>query len=179
MFLKILFLVLLSGVFFHPYAHAEKALALIKGTEEGSTVDGIVQLEVNDETLDVSANFKGVPPGKHGFHIHEKGDCSDQGKAAGGHYNPRSVDHGFYPKDGMEHSHLGDMGNVEIAEDGTGTIEIALTDVHLSGDKNNVSGLSVILHEKEDDFGQPTGNAGGRIGCGIIEPVMNVSTENP
>ncbi|HLD69586.1 MAG TPA: superoxide dismutase family protein [Candidatus Omnitrophota bacterium] len=147
------------------------AIATIKGTgPESTSIAGTVTFKQVGNDLTISVSVQGVPPGKHGFHIHEKGDCSDNGKAAGGHFNPMGVTHGFLPTDGHEKAHSGDMGNIDIAEDGTGKLELTLPYVHLS----TVSGLAVILHEKVDDFGQPTGNAGGRIGCGIITPTHDM-----
>jgi superoxide dismutase, Cu-Zn family len=146
-----------------------RAIANMKGTMPDSQIAGTVTFEETEAGLVIIADLANVPsPGKHGFHIHEKGDCSDDGKAAGGHYNPASVIHGHLPTDGAEKAHAGDMGNITINENGTGKLNLTLPGVHLTGAKNNVLGLSVILHEKADDFSQPTGNAGGRIGCGII-----------
>ena len=150
-------------------AQAASGTAIISGTSDGSTVSGAVSLTDTPEGLKVSATFKNVPPGKHGFHIHENGACGDTGKEAGGHFNPAKVDHGLLSKDGFEHAHAGDFGNIEIAEDGTGSFEVVEKGLTLSEGEHAVAGKAFILHEKEDDFGQPTGNAGGRIGCDIIE----------
>ncbi len=144
------------------------ATAVIKGTQEGSTISGEATFTEATNGLNIEVKLVNVPPGKHGFHIHEKGDCGDTGNAAGGHYNPDGVMHGMVTKDGFEHAHAGDFGNIKITEDGTGTLKVFIPGLTLIGDKYNVAGRAVILHEKEDDFGQPTGNAGGRIGCGII-----------
>jgi Cu-Zn family superoxide dismutase len=149
-------------------SYAAIGTAAIKGTAKDSKVVGSVSFMETDEGLQVEASVADVPPGKHGFHIHEKGDCSNEGNAAGGHFNPMNVQHGHMPKDGAEKAHSGDMGNIEVGADGTGRISVFLPGVYLVGKEPSVAGLSVILHEKEDDFGQPTGNAGGRIGCGII-----------
>jgi Cu-Zn family superoxide dismutase len=65
-------------------------------------------------------------------------------------------------------AHAGDMGNIEIGENGSGTLIVFMPGLSLSQGEANVTGKAVILHEQEDDFGQPTGNAGGRIGCGVI-----------
>jgi len=151
------------------------AKALIKGTADDSAISGEAVVTEKDGGVEVEVSVAGAPPGKHGFHIHENGDCADMGKAAGGHYNPDGVMHGMVMKNGFSQAHAGDFGNIEIMEDGTGTLQFFLPHLALSGDKYNVAGKAVILHEKEDDFGQPTGNAGGRIGCGLItvidEPV--------
>ena len=149
-------------------AFAAMATTLIKGTAEGSTIAGEATFTEANGGLDVDVKVSNVPPGKHGFHIHEKGDCSDMGKAAGGHYNPDGVMHGLVMKDGFAHAHAGDFGNIEVAADGTGALKTFIPGLALIGEKYNVTGKAVILHEKEDDFSQPTGNAGGRIGCGII-----------
>ena len=159
----------MSAAIVHAQIMEPGAIAIIKGTgPESAAISGTVSFKQVGKDLAVSVSLQNVPPGKHGFHIHEKGDCSDNGKAAGGHYNPMSVTHGFLPTDGHEKAHSGDMGNIDIAEDGTGKLELTLPSLNLS----DVSGLAVILHEKVDDFGQPTGNAGGRIGCGIITPIQ-------
>lgn len=143
--------------------------AEIRGTAEGSAISGKAHLADTDSGLKITVDFKNVPPGTHGFHIHENGSCGDAGSAAGGHYNPNAAPHGFLPKDGFGHAHAGDFGNVEISPDGSGTVEMLLPGLTLTGENNNVAGKAFILHEKADDFGQPTGNAGGRIACGQIQ----------
>lgn len=148
---------------------AAKAKADIKGTAEGSTITGEASFTEVDDGLEIEVKVANAPPGKHGFHIHEKGDCKDLGNAAGGHYNPDGVMHGLVTKDGFQHAHAGDFGNMEVAADGIGTFKAFVSKLTLTGEKYDVVGRAVILHEKEDDFGQPTGNAGGRIGCGVIE----------
>ena len=159
-------LILLTGC---GLARAATGEAVIRGTTEGSAVAGKVVLTETPEGLKVVADFENVSPGKHGFHIHENGSCADEGKAAGGHYNPHATPHGLLTKDGFEHAHAGDFGNVEIGADGKGRLEMVLPGLVLTGEEHNVTGHAFILHEKEDDFGQPTGNAGGRIGCGEIK----------
>lgn len=159
----LLFIILTASPVF-----AAKGIALISATEQGSKVNGQVTLNETPTGLEVEVKVANVPPGKHGFHIHENGICSDQGKAAGGHYNPDGVSHGMVMKDGFVHAHPGDFGNIDVAVDGTGTLKTVISGLTLTGEKYNVEGKAVILHEKEDDFTQPTGNAGGRIGCGVI-----------
>jgi len=169
-------------------AYATVGVAKIKGTHEDSPISGDVTITEKDDGIEVEANLKNVPPGKHGFHFHEVGQCGNEGKDAGGHFNPEHTQHGFLPKDGLQHAHAGDMGNIEIAANGTGTLKEFLHGVYLTKSPS-VGGISVVLHEKEDDFGQPTGNAGGRIGCGVIEfkdhsgkmesDTKDIKTENP
>jgi superoxide dismutase, Cu-Zn family len=109
------------------YAAETVGVAEIKATAKDSPITGNVTIKEKDEGIQVEAEVKNVPdPGKHGFHFHEVGDCSDEGKAAGGHFNPENTQHGFLPKDGRQHAHAGDMGNIEIAADGTGKLSILL-----------------------------------------------------
>ncbi len=147
---------------------AKTATVDIQPTKEGSSVSGSMRLEEVPEGLKIQAAVKGVSPGLHGFHIHENGACGEEGKAAGGHFNPDHASHGFLLHDGFSFAHAGDLGNMNVDADGTGALEVTLPGLSLSTGEHNIAGKSVILHEKEDDFGQPTGNAGGRIGCGII-----------
>ena len=121
--------------------------------------------------LTVVAKVLNVPPGVHGFHIHAIGSCADGGKAAGGHFNPDKSPHGLYPKDGAMKAMAGDMGNIVVGADGNGNFSVFMPGLTLKDGKYAVNGLSIILHEKTDDFSQPSGNAGGRIACGIIETV--------
>ncbi len=153
---------------FYGLSRAETAVAVIKATSGDSPTFGTATLVDSKDGLLVSVNFANIPAGSHGFHIHEFGSCEDLGKAAGSHYNPMNTPHGHAPKDGMKKAHAGDLGNVEIAADGTGKLEGTLKGVTLSGGKASVAGRAMILHEKADDYGQPVGNAGGRIGCGPI-----------
>lgn len=149
--------------------YAGTAKADILGTDPGSTVNGTALLNDTADGLEVRIIIHGAPAGTHGIHFHEKGTCDEGGNAAGGHYNPASVKHGHVLKDGVTASHAGDLGNIEIGADGKGSLTMVVPQLTVSGGQYNVTDRAVILHEKEDDFGQPTGNAGGRIGCGVIE----------
>lgn len=162
------FLAILFTFFATPSLFASSATAVISGTEPGSAVSGKVTFLETPQGLRVSADISHVSPGKHGFHIHQNGACGDGGKAAGDHFNPDNNPHGFILKDGPSHAHAGDLGNIEIGADGHGQLEELVPNLTLAAGKYNVVGKSVILHAKEDDFGQPAGNAGSRIGCGEI-----------
>lgn len=151
-----------------PSASAEHATAVISGTTDGSTVSGTATFHDTPEGLKVTVRVSNVSPGQHGLHIHQYGRCEDEGKAAGGHYNPQGVKHGFLPTDGFTGAHAGDFGNIDILADGVGTVELLIPRLSVSGGSSAVGGRSLVLHEQVDDFGQPTGNAGGRIGCGVI-----------
>jgi Cu-Zn family superoxide dismutase len=144
---------------------AGKATAAIEA-RSGSTVSGTADFVMHDGKMMITVSVKGAPAGVHAVHIHEKGDCSaPDASSAGAHFNPGAHQHGS--PDSTEH-HAGDLGNITIGEDGTGSLMIHSSDLTLSG-PNSVIGHSIIVHEKSDDFvTQPTGNAGGRIGCGVI-----------
>ena len=149
-------------------AWAETGKAVLQGTAPGSTISGTAAFTDTDDGLKISVQVANASPGKHGLHIHQFGDCGDAGKAAGGHYNPDGVQHGYLPKDGFDASHAGDFGNIEIGPNGSGTLELTIAGLSLSEEAYSVGGRAVILHEQVDDFSQPTGNAGGRMACGPI-----------
>ena len=149
-------------------ADAAQGRAHLAPTSEESALSGDVTFEDTPGGLSVSARISGAPSGHHGFHIHEFGGCEDAGNAAGGHYNPAQVKHGDLSAEGLTAAHAGDLGNVEIGESGEGAYQRVLPGITLADGTYTVGGRAVILHTNPDDFGQPTGNAGGRIGCGII-----------
>ena len=119
--------------------------------------------------ITLKVDVSGVPAGTHAVHIHDKGDCSSpDGASAGGHWNPTSEAHGAWTG---EHHHLGDVGNMEVNAKGKGTITLETDKWTVSGGgTNDVVGHAIVVHGGTDDFTtQPTGNAGNRIGCGVIE----------
>lgn len=113
-----------------------------------------------------------LPPGTHGFHIHESGDCKGPDfKSAGGHFAPRKQAHGFYAPKG---AHAGDMPNQIVQPDGTLTAQVINAGVSLaSGGQSSLfdkDGSALVLHAKPDDYrSQPAGDAGDRIACAVIE----------
>lgn len=162
------FIAAIAGLVLCGHSWAATGTAVIAGTTEDSELSGLLKFEETKEGLKITGTAENVAGGDHGFHIHEFGDCSDEGNAAGSHYNPNQKPHGHAIKDGPMKVHPGDLGNLSVKPDGTTTISILLPGVSLTSGKYNVAGRAVIIHEKKDDFGQPTGNAGGRIGCGPI-----------
>lgn len=142
-----------------------KAIAVIHPTE-GNEAHGIVTFTKVDTGIQITADIKGLSPGKHGFHIHEYGDCSaPDATSAGGHFNPDNTEHGA-PDDITRH--VGDLGNLDAGEDGSAYYERIDTFVSFSG-PHSIIGLAVVIHAGEDDFtSQPSGNAGPRVGCGVI-----------
>jgi Cu-Zn family superoxide dismutase len=149
-------------------ASAQTGRAVIRATADGSAVEGQATLSDTPDGLQVSVKVTGVPAGQHGIHLHEFGDCGDGGTAAGGHFNPDGVPHGLVLTDGLRQAHPGDMGNLIVGPDGAGALEVTLPGVSLTDGRYGVAGRAIILHAQPDDFSQPTGNAGGRIGCGSI-----------
>ena len=142
-----------------------KAIAVLHPTK-GSNVEGTVTFTKIGDEIKVVADVTGLSPGKHGFHIHEFGDCSSpDGKAAGGHFNPANALHAGHD---AAQRHVGDLGNIEA--DNSGKAHLELTDklMTMSGE-NSIIGRGLIVHEKADDLKtDPTGNAGGRVACGVI-----------
>lgn len=144
-----------------------------------SGVDGTVEFtQLSGGKIRVVADLSGLTPGQHGLHIHQYGDCSDPtGKSAGDHFNPDMVAHGG---PGSQEHHAGDFGNISADESGRAYLTFETEDFTLDRGPRGIIGRSVIVHEKADDLmSQPSGDAGGRIGCGVIraasganEPVL-------
>jgi superoxide dismutase, Cu-Zn family len=143
----------------------QRAICVLNPTE-GNTVTGTITFTQSVDGVVVKGDIKGLSPGKHGFHIHEFGDCSSpDGTSAGGHFNPMHMEHGA-PTDMKRHE--GDMGN--IIADASGNAHIEYTDgvIKLNG-THSIVGRGIIVHQGEDDLkSQPTGNAGSRVACGVI-----------
>lgn len=147
-------------------AHAE---AVLSGTYPDTTVTGKVTFDTANGKVKMKLEIT-VPLKANksvAVHIHEHGDCGDTGKMAHGHWNPRNANHGKW---GSESFHLGDIGNVKLDGKGKGSSTL-VTDLWTLGGSpsSNILGKSIIVHGGVDDFKtQPTGNAGTRIGCGVI-----------
>lgn len=123
--------------------------------------------------VQIAGEITGLAPGPHGMHIHEWGDCSSP-EASGDHFNPDGVAHG--PPDAAEH-HAGDFGNIEADGDGRAVFSLTMdTATFALVGKYGVIGRALVVHEKADDFGQPTGNAGARLACGLIERTRGDTT---
>jgi Cu-Zn family superoxide dismutase len=146
-------------------AQVTKAIAVVHPLGD-SKVSGKVVFTQTRSGVEISAEITGLAPGEHGFHVHEFGDCSmADGTCAGGHFNPTGAPHAG-PDD--EKRHVGDLGNIEVAEGGKATYKRIDKLVALNG-ANSIIGRSVIIHADPDDLkSQPSGNAGARVGCGVI-----------
>lgn len=132
------------------------------------TAKGTVHfMELKDGAVEVDVDLTNVPSGTHGFHIHDKGDCANDGQAAGGHFNPAGAPHGA-PTTAQHHA--GDFGNVTADANGNVKLKFATRAITVAPGANSVVGHAVILHGNPDDLTtQPTGNAGPRIACGVVE----------
>ncbi|MDO5656698.1 MAG: superoxide dismutase family protein [Flavobacteriaceae bacterium] len=147
-----------------------ESLTLNFSAKSDSNVSGTAQISEDANGVTMVVNVAGLTEGLHAIHIHEFGDCSAaDGASAGGHWNPTGHDHGEFGKDAF---HLGDIGNLEAGADGNAQMTFT-TDKWCLGcedETKNIMGKSIIIHETVDDFTtQPTGNAGGRIACVVIE----------
>ena len=133
----------------------------------GNKAGGTVVFTQTKDGVKVEANITGLSPNsEHAIHVHQFGDVRlDNGKGAGGHYNPEGHDHGLPAKDKR---HAGDLGNLTADANGAASYTIVAKNISVAGLHNPVVGRGVIIHAKVDDGGQPTGNAGARISQGVI-----------
>jgi Cu-Zn family superoxide dismutase len=144
------------------------AVALLQ-PRSGSKVSGNVKFTQVGDVVRVTGEVTGHTKGPKGFHIHEKGDCgAADGMSTGGHFNPGGHKHGG-PYDPVKHS--GDLGNLNFNDQGVAKINFTIGDIKVSRDgPNGIIGRAVIVHAGVDDFTtDPTGNAGGRVACGVIQ----------
>ncbi|CAB3402034.1 unnamed protein product [Caenorhabditis bovis] len=167
----------ISSVFVNARAASEvvRARAYIYKAETGKVptqLIGTIDFEQIGSFLKLNGSVSSLEPGKHGFHIHEKGDIGNGCMNTGAHYNPHKLTHGA-PDD--SNRHIGDLGNIETPANGRDT-PIAVSDslASLSG-QFAIVGRAVVIHEKVDDLGRgnsdlskSTGNAGSRLACGVI-----------
>jgi Cu-Zn family superoxide dismutase len=145
---------------------AKAALQSADGKEAGS-----VTLTQTPSGVLLSLTVKGLPPGEHAFHVHAVGKCEAPFTSAGGHFNPGNKKHGLLAAEG---AHAGDMPNLHIPASGDLTIEVHNPMITLEKDKPNslfdADGSAVIIHAGKDDYkSDPTGEAGGRIACGVVQ----------
>lgn len=147
---------------------AMTATASIQGAD--GTDHGTVTLTQTRAGVLLNAELTGLPPGPHGFHFHETGQCEAPFETAGGHYNPTNVMHGFMSESGP---HVGDMANVHISDSGDVTLEMLNPYVSLEAESGNSvfddDGTALVIHAAADDhMTDPSGDSGDRIACGIV-----------
>jgi superoxide dismutase, Cu-Zn family len=141
------------------------SLALADGTSAGT-----VELLDNGGNLTLRVAVTGIPEGTHGFHLHTTGECTPPDfTSAGGHLNPAGKEHGHENPAG---SHLGDLPNLVVAADGTAstTTDLGSEDQSVIDSLFDADGTAVVVHADADDYRtDPTGNAGSRLACGVLE----------
>lgn len=144
-------------------------MAVLSGSEN---VKGVLHFtQEGNEATKVFGRITGLKPGLHGFHVHAMGDTTNGCLSTGPHYNPWKKDHGA-PED--ENRHAGDLGNIIAGEDGVAELSIQDWKIPLKG-PHSIVGRAVVVHADRDDLGRgghelskTTGNAGGRVACGVI-----------
>ncbi len=151
---------------------AEESTTIALEPKSDSNVKGEITFTQKDNEVTMIAHLSGLKEGEHAIHIHETADCSSEdGKSAGGHWNPTDQPHGKWgAKEGY---HKGDIGNFTANADGVAEIEFSTDEwcMDCDDDTMNILGKGVIVHEGVDDYtSQPSGGAGTRVSCaGIIQ----------
>jgi len=148
-------------------AQGMSAVATLSPTA-GNTAAGTVTFTQKGDKVTVVAEVSGLSPGAHGFHVHEKGDCSSgDGMSAGGHFNPTGKAHG--DPNAPDH-HAGDMPMLVADASGNASLTAELSPMTVGAGTTDIIGKAVIVHKDPDDYKtQPTGNSGARVACGIIK----------
>lgn len=147
---------------------------------DASDAIGSAVLTETSEGVEIALTVEGLSPGFHAIHIHEYGECEPPDfESAGSHYNPKGDKHGLLHPEG---SHMGDLPNILVEDDGTADVELFVEEVSLSEGEFSLlaeSGTSIVIHEDADDgMSQPAGDGGKRIACGEIN-LANNSEEEP
>lgn len=140
---------------------ATASLQTADGTAAGSAI-----ATVTDTGLSVVVSVTGMTPGQHGVHVHMTGKCEAPAfTTAGGHWNPGTTKHGLENSEG---AHAGDMPNLTVAEDGTGTLTFALKSGTMA-QLLDADGSAFVVHAKADDQKtDPSGDSGDRVACGVF-----------
>ena len=153
-----------------PAVSTAKSARVVLAPASGSLVSGTLNLVPTPDGVRIAGEIGGLTAGgTHAIHIHETGDCSAaDASSAGGHFNPGSDPHG---RAGTAAHHGGDMDNLSANGEGVAQANGEAHDVTLGGGAaNDVAGRAVVVHAKADDYtSQPSGNAGDRVACGVIE----------
>ena len=145
-----------------------QATANVAGLGASKVTGSLTFTQLAEGGVRVEGVLSGLTPNeKHGFHVHQTGDCSDpEGKSAGPHFNPTEKEHG----DIVGESHVGDLGNIAADDQGRANVNVVKTNATLGTDDHSYIGRSVVVHAKADDLhSQPAGDSGGRVACGVIQ----------
>jgi Cu-Zn family superoxide dismutase len=154
------------GMFSHGHGDGPTARAVLESTR-GNIATGTVMFHQQGPDVLVHARVTGLKPGQeHGFHIHEKGDCSSgDGMSTGGHFNPTAKPHGAQDAD----HHAGDLPALKADANGAADLQFVAKGLSIGSGPTDVVGKGLIVHAQPDDYKtQPTGNAGARIACAVI-----------
>lgn len=153
-----------------PVATAERMAIAVLSPTEGNEARGQLQFALVDGNIHITGEVTGLSAGgEHGFHVHEAGDCSaPDATSAGGHFNPEDSEHG---RAGQGEHHAGDSDNLMANDEGVAQVDRWLHGATLGdGGAADIVGKGVIVHADADDYvSQPTGDAGDRLACGVIE----------
>jgi Cu-Zn family superoxide dismutase len=137
-------------------------------SRSSSTVTGTLTLRQKADGVHITGEVLGLAPASaHGFHVHEKGDCSAaDASSAGPHFNPLGSPHG---KMGTGTHHAGDMPNIVADKRGAAQVDVLVAGATLTPGPASIAGRAVVVHRDPDDYAtQPAGNAGPRLACGVI-----------
>ena len=159
--------VLALGACAHNGSVGPRAVAPLQSTT-GNSATGAVTFVQSGDKVKVSGVVTGLKANtEHGFHVHEKGDCSSgDGMSAGGHFNPGGQPHGSHA--GMAH-HAGDLPSLKADASGVAKFSFESKTLSVGSGTNDIVGRALIVHRDPDDFTtQPTGNAGARVACAVI-----------
>ena len=174
---------------------ASQAVEVVLQDVDGQDVGRAMLAETPDGLVTIDARVEGLTPGEHGIHVHAVGICDPAGDmpfaSASGHYNPTGAVHGGPPDtdvvgspaatDAMatpdaERGHAGDLGNITVADDGSGQLQLTTERFRLA-DLGDADGSALVVHADPDDLQtDPSGNSGGRIVCGVIVPPQDGGT---
>ena len=144
-----------------------RATAQLQPTTGNATSGSVSFVQKGNKVL-VSGEIRGLKPNaEHGFHVHEKGDCSSgDGMSAGGHFNPTGAPHGAH---GMGMHHTGDLPSLKADAGGIARFNFESGSLAVGSGVTNIVGRGLIVHRDPDDYKtQPTGNAGPRLACAVI-----------
>lgn len=163
--LPLLAVALLAGCATHP--SGPSATAQLQATK-GNTTTGTVRFVQAGDVVKVTGEISGLKPGaEHGFHVHDKGDCSSgDGMSTGGHFNPGGKGHGHH---GHGEHHTGDLPSLRADANGVARFSFESRSIRIGSTENDIVGRGLIVHRDPDDYKtQPTGNAGPRLACAVI-----------